>query len=156
MSTEASGSQREDDGLLLFDRGTASLRRRPLKAFAEKLQRDVANGRPFACLLTRDQQLQRLNREFLQKDYATDVLSFPSGGRSGFLGEIAISIDRAREQAAEQGHTLDDEMKILMLHGVLHLLGMDHETDRGRMARSENRWRKQFELPAGLIERSRP
>ena len=146
----------EDDELLLFDRGTASLRRQPLKAFAQKLQHDVAEGRPFACLLTRDAQLRRLNRKFLQQDYPTDVLSFPSGGRTGFLGEIAISIDRAGEQAAEEGHTLDDEIRILMLHGVLHLLGMDHENDRGRMARSENRWRKQFELPAGLIERARP
>jgi probable rRNA maturation factor len=156
MSTEPNGLQREDDGLLLFDRGTATLRRRPLKAFAEKLQQDVADGRPFACLLTRDPELQRLNREFLKKDYATDVLSFPSGGRAGFLGEIAISVDRARDQAAEEGHTLDDEIKILMLHGVLHLLGMDHETDSGRMARTEIRWRKQFQLPAGLIERALP
>ena len=151
MSTEP-----EDNELLLFARGTASLHRRPWRAFAEKLQQEVAEGRPFACLLTRDAQLERLNREFLHQDYATDVLSFPSGGRTGFLGEIAISIDRAKEQSEEQGHAIDDEIKILMLHGVLHLLGMDHETDRGRMARSENRWRKQFELPAGLIERTRP
>ena len=141
---------------MIFDRGFASLRRDRVEEFAETLQHEVANGRRFSCLLTRDAELQRLNRTFLGHDYATDVLSFPSGSRSGFLGEIAISVDRAREQAREQGHAAADELKILMLHGVLHLLGMNHETDRGLMARTETRWRKHFQLPAGLIERTRP
>jgi probable rRNA maturation factor len=106
-------------------------------------------------MLTRDAELTRLNRTFLSNDYPTDVLSFPSGSRTGFLGEIAISTDRARDQAGQQGHAIDDEIKILMLHGVLHLLGMDHETDGGVMARTETRWRKRLQLPAGLIERTR-
>lgn len=71
------------------------------------------------------------------------------------LGEIAISVQRAAEQAAEFGHGLDDEVRILMLHGVLHLMGMDHETDRGRMRRAETAWRRKLGLPAGLIERVR-
>ena len=145
-----------EDRLLIFDRGTASLRSHGLEAFAQTLQHQVASGRRFGCLLARDARLHRLNRTFLQHDYPTDVLSFPSGSKSGFLGEIAISLDRAREQAAEQGHGVGDELKILMLHGVLHLLGMDHEADRGRMARAEARWRKLFDLPTALIERSRP
>jgi probable rRNA maturation factor len=149
-------TQAAEDGLVTFDRGTAGQRRHGIEAFAQTLQHEVAGGRSFGCLLTRDAELRRLNRTFLQHDYPTDVLSFPSGSRSGFLGEIAISVDRAREQAAEQGHGVGEEVKILMLHGVLHLLGMDHQTDRGRMARAEARWRKLFDLPAALIERSRP
>lgn len=145
-----------EEGLVIFDRGSASLRRHGIEEFAETLQHEAAKGRRFSCLLTRDAELHRLNRTFLGHDYPTDVLSFPCGSRSGFLGEVAISVDRAREQAREQGHRAADELKILMLHGVLHLLGMDHETDRGLMARTESRWRKHFQLPAGLIERTRP
>ena len=73
---------------------------------------------------------------------------------TGWLGEIAISADRAAEQAREFGHSRLDEIRILMLHGVLHLLGMDHETDRGRMARAEARWRRKLDLPTGLIARA--
>src|SRR5207253_1834332 len=110
--------------------------------FARTLQTDVTGGREFVCLVTGDRELRRLNREFLGKDYATDVLSFPSGRRDGALGEMAISIDRAREQASAFGHTVEDEIRVLMLHGALHLMGMDHETDGGRMARAETRWRR--------------
>ena len=126
-----------------------------IRIFAKCLRAEVAAGRSFTCLITRDDELQRLNRQFLGKDYPTDVLSFPSGARDGMLGELAISVDRAAAQASENGHSLDDEIRILMLHGVLHLAGMDHEGDHGRMRRAEARWRKFFELPAGLIERAR-
>ncbi|MBL8231017.1 MAG: rRNA maturation RNase YbeY, partial [Bryobacterales bacterium] len=86
--------------------------------------------------------------------YPTDVLSFPEPA-PGFLGEIAISVDRAAAQAAEFGHTLEEEIEILMLHGALHLSGMDHEKDKGQMARAESKWRKHFGLPRGLIQRAR-
>jgi probable rRNA maturation factor len=69
------------------------------------------------------------------------------------LGDIAISSARARAQARQFGHSLDTEIRILMLHGVLHLLGMDHAADSGRMARAEKRWRARLGLPTGLIER---
>ncbi len=127
-----------------------------LKAFAARVESEVAGGRSFTCLLAGDAELERLNREFLHHDYATDVLAFPSPGPDGFLGEIAISVDRAREQAEAYGHALEDEIGILLLHGVLHLLGMDHARDRGRMARAERRHREELGLPAGLIERVRP
>ena len=100
-----------------------------------------------------------MNREFRKRDYPTDVLSFPAGtpagGQAGGLsyGEIAISFDAARRQAAEYGHCAEDEISILILHGLLHLLGMDHETDDGRMSRAERKWRARLGLPAGLIER---
>ncbi len=140
---------------VLFSCGNAKLDRARIRAFARRLREEVAAGRAFTCLIARDGELRRLNRQFLDKDDPTDVLSFPSGTRDGMLGEMAISIDRAVVQASEQGHSLEDEVRILMLHGVLHLTGMDHEGDRGRMRRVETRWRKFFELPAGLIERVR-
>jgi probable rRNA maturation factor len=72
------------------------------------------------------------------------------------LGDLAISLARARAQARQFGHPIEQEVEILMLHGLLHLLGFDHETDRGQMARAEKRWRTRLGLATGLIERVRP
>jgi probable rRNA maturation factor len=131
--------------------------KKPLELFVELLRSRVARGRTFACLVTTDAELQRLNRTFRRKNYATDVLSFPidpdAAPTGRYLGDLAISWQRAREQAREFGHSVETEIQVLMLHGVLHLLGMDHETDGGRMSRAETRWRRAFGLPAGLIER---
>ncbi len=139
---------------VLFRRPPATLRRAVITGFARQLQKEVAKGRPFGVLITGDAELRRLNRDFRGKDYATDVLSFASGmGGAPHLGELAISLGRARAQAREFGHLLEDEVRILMLHGVLHLLGHDHETDTGQMARAEKRWRAKLKLPNGLIER---
>jgi probable rRNA maturation factor len=140
---------------LLFHSATPGLARGPARAFAKRLEAEVTLGRPFTCLITSDAELRQLNRDFLKKDYATDVLSFPSGKTLGFIGDIAISFEHAQRQAAEYGHPVGTEIDILMLHGVLHLLGMDHEKDRGRMARAENKWRVAFGLPRGLIGRVR-
>lgn len=143
---------------LLFPASLDKGVRAELREFASHLQMDVATGQPFICLFSDDAKLQSLNRDFLGKDYPTDVLSFPNpeeeGSEAG-LGELAISVERAQIQANEQGHSLNEELKILMLHGVLHLMGMDHESDAGKMRRVETKLRKQFGLPAGLIERSR-
>lgn len=131
--------------------------RRTVERFARRLEAEVTRGRRFDCLITSDAELRRLNRQFRGKDSATDVLSFPVGpplpNGGSLLGDLAISLPRARSQAREFGHGTEQEIQILMLHGVLHLLGMDHETDRGRMARAEKRWRARFGLPNGLIER---
>jgi probable rRNA maturation factor len=137
---------------VLFEVPARGVRRRELQNFARSLQSDVAKGVPFTCLVTSDRDLRKWNRQFRGKDYATDVLSFPSTNGEE-MGEIAISFDRAKEQAKACGHGVEEELRILMLHGVLHLLGFDHETDRGEMARAERRWRKRFVLPTGLIER---
>jgi probable rRNA maturation factor len=139
---------------LLFHVAARGLSRRGARDFARRLASEVAGGRGFCCLITNDEELRRLNLQFRNKDYATDVLSFPSAEPDGLLGEVAISFDRAKHQAVEHRHRVDDEIGILMLHGVLHLLGMDHETDRGRMARTERKWRARLGLPAGLIERA--
>jgi len=140
---------------VLFEVPPRVLPRRELGEFARDLQEQVAGGRPFCCLITGDEELRRLNLQFRKKDYATDVLSFPAERGAQALGEIAISLDRAREQAAEFGHDAAAEVRILMLHGVLHLLGMDHERDNGAMARAEKRWRIRFGLPSVLTERVR-
>lgn len=140
-----------------FRRAPATLRRRTIQKFALQLQNEVAGGRTFDTLITGDAELRRLNRDFRGMDYATDVLSFTVGGTDGggALGDLAISLGRARAQAREFGHSVEQEIQILMLHGLLHLLGHDHETDGGRMARIEKRWRARLGLPNGLIERAR-
>jgi probable rRNA maturation factor len=125
--------------------------KRLLSDFARDLSEAITACRSFDCLITHDAELQRLNRAFLGNDYPTDVLSFPNGDT---LGEIAISAERAAAQAHSFGHSLRDEIRILMLHGLLHLSGMDHETDRGEMARAEAHWRGKFGLPQTLIART--
>src|SRR4051812_32911074 len=103
--------------------------KRLLSQFSRTLSEHVVGGLPFTSLITNDRELQKLNRQFLGHDYPTDVLSFPSG-MPGNLGELAISVERAEEQANSFGHSRIDEVRVLMLHGLLHLTGMDHETDR--------------------------
>ena len=146
-----------------FWRSQTNVRPAAVLRFARKLQAQVARGRAFDCLITGDAHLRRLNREFRGKDYPTDVLSFPAGDSLGNAGgglrragDIAISLPRARAQAKRLGHSAGQEIRILMLHGLLHLLGQDHESDAGRMARAEKNWRARLGLPAGLIERVRP
>ena len=138
---------------VLFQVPARGVRRRELRDYARRLQEEVAEGRQFCCLVTSDADLKAWNRQYRKKNYPTDVLSFPSSDASDGIGELAISFDRAREQAAENGHTPAEEVRILMLHGVLHLIGLDHERDNGQMAKAERRWRKHYGLPAGLIER---
>jgi probable rRNA maturation factor len=138
-----------DSICVLFRHPSRRVRRGPLREFLADLAGRAAPGRPVTCLITTDRELRALNRKFRNKDYATDVLSFP-----GEPGEIAVSLDRAAAQAAEHGHSLEEEIRILMLHGMLHLTGMDHETDRGEMARAEARWRKRLGLPPALVERA--
>jgi probable rRNA maturation factor len=155
MSSVA-GSSRNRDPLVVFARGPRSLRRKRIRTLAEKISALVAEGGRFCCRLTDDAELRRLNREFLKHDYPTDVLSFSSPSPDGGLGDLAISWERAREQARQFGHPVETEIGILILHGVLHLLGFDHVGDHGRMARAERRWREKLGLPTGLIERTKP
>ena len=107
-------------------------------------------------LVTGSSELRSLNRRFRGKDQPTDVLSFPPGPCfvNGLAGDIAISADIARQNARRLGHTAAQEIKILALHGVLHLVGYDHETDQGTMAVRETQLRRALGLPLGLIERN--
>ena len=108
-------------------------------------------------VVTSDRRIRGLNRTWRGQDKATDVLSFPAGddpGPAPHLGDIVISRETAARQARHEGHSLATELRVLALHGLLHLLGYDHERDSGRMARIERRLRRQGGLPSGLIERT--
>ena len=107
--------------------------------------------------LVGDRRMRTLNRTWRATDAVTDVLSFPSGDRRGaakHLGDLVIARGTAARQAKAQGHALATELRVLALHGLLHLLGYDHEHDSGRMARLERRLRRQGGLPGGMIERA--
>jgi probable rRNA maturation factor len=138
----------KSDPLITYRRKPATLDHSSLESFAEMLRDRVARGLEFHCRITNDAELQSLNKQFLKKDYTTDVLTFPGEN------DIAISLNRARAQANEWNHSIEDEIRVLLLHAVLHLRGMDHETDRGQMKRVELSWRKKLDLPTGLIERA--
>jgi probable rRNA maturation factor len=112
-----------------------------------------ARGRLTVALVA-DGRSRSLNQQFRGEDRATDVLSFPAGER-GMLGDVVIALGVARRQAREQGHSLPTEIRVLALHGLLHLLGYDHEHDDGRMARLEGKLRRKGGLPGGLIGRAR-
>jgi probable rRNA maturation factor len=131
---------------------------RALARFLSEAQAAVRLRGDVTVLLTTDAEIRRLNRRFRGKNKATDVLSFPAeadfGGPEKIAGDLAISVDTARRQAAEQGHALATEIKVLMLHGLLHLAGYDHEADGGKMERRERVLRTRLGLPLGLIERS--
>jgi len=107
-------------------------------------------------LLADDPTLRQLNKNFRSKDKPTDVLSFPAPTNfaSKHAGDLAISLETAARQAATHGHPLPDEIKILILHGLLHLSGEDHETDNGEMAAREATLRRELRLPTTLIERT--
>jgi probable rRNA maturation factor len=125
-----------------------------LERFVARARREAGLGRRAVdVLITDSREMRKLNHRFMGKDRPTDVLSFPAE-IDGFAGEIAISADVARHSARALGHPLATELKILMLHGMLHLAGHDHQTDRGEMARLEQKLRRKLRLPSSLTERS--
>ncbi len=137
-----------------------SLRAPGLGAWLVRVAPARARGEVSVALVS-DRLIRRLNRDFRGVNHATDVLSFPAGPPepghppSRQLGDIVIAGGVARRQARDAGHSVQAEVRVLALHGFLHLLGYDHDTDDGRMARVERRLRRKGGLPAGLIERAR-
>jgi len=127
--------------------------KRTLSLFAACAQRAVDLRGEVNIRLTTNQELQDLNRRFRHKDATTDVLSFPSD-LPEVAGDIAISAEIAERNAAKLGHSWETELKVLILHGLLHLAGYDHESDRGEMEAKELALRRKFKLPSGLIERT--
>jgi len=141
---------------------------RELEVFAKRVERTLRLGRgAFAVCLVSDGEIARMNRRYRRKHGPTDVLSFPvdgvgarglrsaaggarnfagprPGSTSGFLGDIAIAPETARRNAKRYGRTLAEELRILILHGALHLMGYDHEIDGGQMERREARLRRQL------------
>jgi probable rRNA maturation factor len=137
-----------------------SLPTRGLGAWLAKIAPVRARG-DLSIAIVSDRRMRALNRQFRGKDAVTDVLSFPASlsalsapSAAGFLGDIVIAGGVAARQARDAGHSVQTELRVLSLHGLLHLLGYDHETDDGQMARAEARLRKKARLPEGLIERT--
>jgi probable rRNA maturation factor len=126
---------------------------RGLATWLQKAAPARARGEVTVALIS-DARMRTLNRAYRGKDYATDVLSFRVED-DRFLGDIAIATGVAQRQADEAGHPVGTELKVLALHGLLHLLGYDHERDDGKMKRAEMRLRKAAGLKEGLIERGR-
>ncbi|MGH9414491.1 MAG: rRNA maturation RNase YbeY [Terriglobales bacterium] len=122
-----------------------------LRRFLKRAQLATGATGEVAVRLLDDAAIRRLNRQFRHHNYATDILSFPAGRISG---DLAVSVDTAFRQARHYGHSLATELRILLLHGLLHLAGMDHERDHGEMHARELSLRSRFRLPSGLIERS--
>jgi probable rRNA maturation factor len=132
-----------------------SLSKSALTRFLNRARKLVGIDGEVEILLTSDAELKRLNRTFRNKNKPTDILSFPTPPEisAHHAGDLAISLETASRQAAQYGHTLPDELRILILHGLLHLSGLDHETDRGEMAARELELRTTLKLPTNLIAR---
>jgi len=129
-----------------------SLDDREVAAFVRRVAREVGRGREFAVVVASDAAVRQANTRFRGKRFSTDVLSFPDG-EQGRLGDILISAHRAQRQARQHGHRVENELKLLILHGLLHLIGYDHESDQGNMRRAERRWRRKYGLEPALTER---
>jgi probable rRNA maturation factor len=141
---------------LQIDRRHRALKAPELLAFAERARSAAKLRGTVTILISSNEKLRALNRAFRGKDKPTDVLSFPGAEPkvSGHAGDIAISAEIAIDNAKRYGHSPAGEVKILILHGMLHLAGHDHEKDNGQMARLENKLRKHLSLPASLIDRT--
>jgi probable rRNA maturation factor len=142
--------------VVILRKPVAGLGETPLARFIARARRNVKLHGTVNVLVTSSRELRGLNRRFRGIDTATDVLSFPPmpGLVDGLAGDIAISADIAAQNARLLGHSPGDEIKILVLHGILHLAGYDHGQDNGEMARKEAALRKSLGLPCGLIERN--
>jgi probable rRNA maturation factor len=146
--------------LVILQRRVAGLNEASLDRFVGRARKAVGLRAPVNVLVTSSAAVRLLNRQFLGHNKATDVLSFPSTSSTSkvsktavLAGDVAISADIARENSLRLGHSISQEIKILALHGILHLAGFDHERDNGRMARTEAKLRRALRLPAALIER---
>ena len=163
------GVRIEDRHLIMVDQALnprlKRTSRRSLAQFAGSARRAVGLSGEVQILITSNRCVRELNRRFRKKDQATDVLSFPASLAAGkdakranrnhtHAGDIAISAEIAAQQAEIRRHSLAHELKVLILHGMLHLAGYDHETDHGTMARREEQLRERLGLREGLIRRA--
>lgn len=145
--------------MIILEQKVTGVTEAALEKFLARAKRAVRSAQDVTVLVTSSAKIRSLNRRFRYKDKATDVLSFPAralsfeGDTPHFAGDIAISAEIAAANAAQFGHRVDEEVKILILHGILHLAGFDHERDNGAMARREAHLRQVLKLPSALIER---
>jgi len=140
---------------IILKRPVVGLNQRTLAAFVVQACRAAGLEGTVTVMVTGSREMRSLNLRFSGKSRATDVLSFPAPAFvNGFAGDIAVSLDIAARNARALGHSVAEEVRILALHGVLHLAGYDHEDDQGAMAKKEQSLRKRLALPTGLIERN--
>jgi probable rRNA maturation factor len=141
---------------IIYKQRVPGLSSRALSEFVAAACRAVHLPGTVSVMIAGNREIRALNVRFKGMDRPTDVLSFPAPSFvRGFSGDIAISSDFAATNARKLGHRISDEIRILALHGILHLAGYDHENDNGEMARREQLMRKKLNLPTGLIERNR-
>jgi len=143
--------------MIIFRKRAGNLSAVTLGRFVARAQRAAGLVGSINVLVTSSIEMRALNKRFRGKDSPTDVLSFPSASPAAgdpIVGEIAISREIAAKNARILGHTTAEEIKILVLHGILHLRGYDHENDDGEMGRCERRLRARLRLPGGLIGRA--
>jgi probable rRNA maturation factor len=150
------GHKEKRENLVILLKPVAGLSDTALAKFVARASRASKLVGTVNVLVTGSPELRSLNRRFRGKDQPTDVLSFLPGPCfvNRLAGDIAISADIAKQSARRLGHTAAQEIKILALHGVLHLAGYDHERGHGTMAGKEAELRRSLGLPAGLIERN--
>ncbi len=146
--------------MVILHKRVTGLSKGTLERFVLRARKAVGLRAPVNVLVTSSSALRLLNRQFRSQNKATDVLSFPapspstaSRNEARLAGEVAISADIALQNSMRLGHPVAQEIKILALHGILHLAGFDHERDNGQMARKEQTLRRALRLPAALIER---
>jgi probable rRNA maturation factor len=156
---ENDGSRDYLNKVIIFRKRIAGLSPPTLERFVLRARKAIRLRDTVNVLVTSSRELRSLNRQFRRIDKPTDVLSFPAPRAvqrqtRRVAGDVAISADIARENAIRLGHSAADEVKILALHGILHLAGFDHERDHGEMAREESRLRRNLKLEIGLIERN--
>jgi probable rRNA maturation factor len=148
--------------LVIFQKKVPGLTEGALNRFVMRARRAARLQGNVHILVTGNSAMRVLNLRFRGYNKATDVLSFPScqtgpgTSKRTIVGEIAISADMAAQNAMQLGHSAATEVKVLVLHGILHLAGMDHERDNGQMARKEANLRRLLKLPVALIERAQP
>jgi probable rRNA maturation factor len=146
--------------MVILERKVAGLTEGSLARFLLRARKAAGMQEAVNVLVTGNASMRELNSRFRKKNIPTDVLSFPhksltNGAQNGnrLAGEVAISADIAAQNAIRLGHAVADEVKVLVLHGILHLAGFDHERDNGEMARKETELRRALKLPTALTER---
>jgi probable rRNA maturation factor len=148
--------------LVILEKGVAGLNEGALGGFVLRVRRALGLRGQVNVLVTSSVAVCALNRRFRGENKATDVLSFPSTSslpesrKQKLAGDVAISADIARQNSIRLGHSAAQEIKILALHGILHVAGFDHERDNGEMAHKEVKLRRALGLPVALMERIRP
>ena len=142
--------------MITIEKKVEGLKESSLIRFMGRAQKAVGLRGEVSLLLTSNRQMRQLNRCFRGKDKPTDVISFPApeAVSDKIAGDLAISVDIAAANAKSLGHSAEEELRVLILHGLLHLAGYDHEKDKGQMARTEERLREKLRLPSNLIART--